>query len=1229
MYALHKEHNYTRAVELLEMAVLADPQNGEYHQLLGAAAVMNESDPNKAQIHLRAALDILGWNNDYIVANYIESLRAAGMLKEARKAAARGIQHHPRSVQVLFNSAKTFVEARRMNDAYQLFRRINAIEPSLERAWLEGADMLLNTDYVADSLRDETIEAHPTSAVIVYLYGAHLHKLGRVDEALRLYHKSRELRPRYIPALANIGAAYQQLGEVEAAAHVYEQLLPHMPRDAGLLNNYGSCLGVMGRRDEEQFWLLEAYKLDPTFESVNINLAGLYQDEGSLMKARMHLTQAEAASRSASLLGLRKATLMSPVHCSWQHAAFERERSELEIHRMLSSDGDGELIVEKIPVDSALDRIHFYIVYQGLNDRYMQELIAQSYRCFISGLSTVNKLISANIEAQDSVRRSGTETVHRTRIGFMSKFFGLFEPHGLLLDGIMQYLPRESFEVWALPVTRTDGKPLAHTIADAADHTVSVPLTHVVATRVLSELELDILIYADTLSEPISHFLQVAFWGNPITSGSRQIDYFVSSVGMEHPYRCRMRYQGQSISTNDDPYTEQVVMLEGQGIWYYPPISALEDVERTGWDLVKSRQFRKQLQSATAMSRWEVGLQEDWFVFLCPQSVFKMHPLFDEVMLSTLVGNRAHLLVTAARRESWSRVYRRRFAETIATLFSSERFTALLRLADVLLHPFPFDGSKTSADSIYAERPFVTLPSEYLRGRMGVQFMRTMNIPELVARNRSHYIQIARALVSESSGHYNPFYQSVKSKIIANKHLIWSDMEVPYEWTRFLLRVAPGHSSHKLAMLSFTEFLNKQNKVDIKAELLLKETRDANRREFDASFGDERWLLEEGVAVLQTHVIRAGAGADAEYTEPRIFHDWRSSVIAKQQHQQQPFRSLDWLQSLDLSDEKWLLVSFEEKTEAETEMQQEQLLEQELATMYELINEKRVAAAKTVGQSLYWRYLSKIESESAASEDAFKIAKFLANYGCILYLQGDHKQGNEVCSRAHKLQPKPLSLMCIGVTAMYLSSEPGARIAFHKQQAVSSLAQLYSENGDSMAELGVFAVSKENLESTYMTALQKNDQLDECSELLSSILYGEDSNLSPEALMVMTMVSSIEWSQSSLAALQSLAHLLLRSRIISSKDISIFAEMHWPIADDATLVSQTSFLWEESKRLQNMHSHLLNPAITLYTLYNRENTRRINFQLAAQVAQQVGMLLWTTMIIIMVTVVMVMVMVMV
>ena len=97
-----------------------------------------------------------------------------------------------------------------------------------------------------------------------------------------------------------------------------------------------------------------------------------------------------------------------------------------------------------------------------------------------------------------------------------------------------------------------------------------------------------------------------------------------------------------------------------------------------------------------------------------------------------------HLYLTGGNRASWTRTYTHRLqaavkaqcSTSVSTAesckkglldrihmierVSSEKFVALLALADAVLHPFPFDGSKTSADCIQAGRPYVTLPTEYV-----------------------------------------------------------------------------------------------------------------------------------------------------------------------------------------------------------------------------------------------------------------------------------------------------------------------------------------------------------------------------------------------------------------------------------------------------------------------------------------------------------------------------------
>jgi hypothetical protein len=82
----------------------------------------------------------------------------------------------------------------------------------------------------------------------------------------------------------------------------------------------------------------------------------------------------------------------------------------------------------------------------------------------------------------------------------------------------------------------------------------------------------------------------------------------------------------------------------------------------------------------------------------------------------------------------------------------SDAYFSLLSCADVLLHPFPFDGSKTAADGVAIALPMVTLPTNQLRGRMGYALYRTLGLHgELVARDDDHYVALAVRLATEEA----------------------------------------------------------------------------------------------------------------------------------------------------------------------------------------------------------------------------------------------------------------------------------------------------------------------------------------------------------------------------------------------------------------------------------------------------------------------------------------------
>jgi protein O-GlcNAc transferase len=210
--------------------------------------------------------------------------------------------------------------------------------------------------------------------------------------------------------------------------------------------------------------------------------------------------------------------------------------------------------------------------------------------------------------------------------------------------------------------------------------------------QILQQAALDELIFADQLSEPQSfgYNLGRLFWGNPITSGHIDTaDYFYSADVME-------------TASGQFHYTEQLVRPDGQGIWYkpipLPPQHMLYDRSR-------------------------FGLNASSVVYACLQSNFKLHASFDGVLRDILLSvNNSVLMMVEDRRVSWTESLKNRLYGVLGSGLwdrvlwyprapNSDMFLSMLSVADVVLHPFPFDGSKTSADAIALGVPYVTWPS--------------------------------------------------------------------------------------------------------------------------------------------------------------------------------------------------------------------------------------------------------------------------------------------------------------------------------------------------------------------------------------------------------------------------------------------------------------------------------------------------------------------------------------
>lgn len=760
----------------------------------------------------------------------------------------RAITSFPENFQILLYSGIVHRSSGNIDISIELFKNAINSDSTQSLAWRHFAEALIELKSFEEAIQslNRAISKFPNNPDFYFLLGCAYHHMNNFDIALQHYDKAKDLSHRQNTSTddidMNVAALYQMLGLNNEALDLYHQLYITRSKDEGFLNNYGTLLISMNQGEEGVHMLQQSLAINPKFENALINLGSFYQDEGYLNNASQVFGQAMQVSAQKDLIKFRIVLLLHPVSTSWEDMLSERSSVTLAVTQMLEERKKERNTVATYSAvhTSFFDRIHFFVVYHGLNDRPLQELIARCYNSLFNDLSTISPYASPSLatlhggageRVESSPAPKNTPHIQKIRIGFLSKFFGIFEPHGMLLDGVLKYLPRHYFEVYLLPITRADPKILSPILQEAADHILDISLSLSHAVGAVSSLKLDILVFADTLSEPMTHFMaharmasvQVAFWGNPVTSGSLQMDYFVSSDTMEHPYQTRL-------SPTDLAYTEQLVLMPGQGIWYYPP------------DAFTSKNAEVELSNA--YTREMFSLAQDWFVFMCPQSVFKMHPSFDYVITEILRRNpQSRLVITTGRKTTWTDAYLTRLGNVAGDIsdriiaisrVSADKFLDAIKIADVILHPFPFDGSRTAADALAVGIPFVTLPTEYLRGRMGMSLLRTMNISELVARNLSEYIDISTRLCQDKV-----FLRAIKARVEEKSHLIWEDMHVPFSWAQFLTTVSGG------ASLTWEQFLDTtdRNKTH---EISLSQTRRDNQASFDATWGQETWLLDSG-----------------------------------------------------------------------------------------------------------------------------------------------------------------------------------------------------------------------------------------------------------------------------------------------------------------------------------------------------------------------------------------------
>ncbi len=689
---------------------------------------------------------------------------------------------------------------------------------------------------------ERALTLDPGSALVQYAMAELHEKDGATEAAIGCLERAVALKPDFVAAYHQLGILRGEAGDTFAAAAAFGRVVSLDPGNARGYNNLGNALRTLGRFDEAAWAFERAVTLKPDYALAIANLvvhardmgdsaraeklardglaragskppralvvllAGMLRERGALDEAEPLYEEAIALAADASagewfnlgrVYAERDETERARTAYRHAHAAdrgdlrgaigsrlalpmIYADAAELEAARGAYTQGlealhaDVERLVAGLTSAQVLDGLrwtNFFLAYQGRDDRGLQAKYAAFLQRALAiaapqwqtlDAAAMPRTRAADATRTDSSQRpiSASSKSARLKVGFASAFFHTGTA-GRYFRSWVTDLPREGFEIHVYHLYPGLDE-IATEVKARADHFTQFGGGRVrpsIVAPVIRDDALDVLIYPELGMDFTSFALaalrlapcQLAGWGHPVTSGHPTIDGFVTCADMEP-------------ADADSHYTEPLISLPGIGTCY------------------------RSLALPDPGARAKFGLPDGVPLFLCPQSLFKVHPDNDELFAEVLAANPDALLVMFdGRHPRVSGIFVRRMTRALdARGVAAERLRILapvphddyLRvnlLCDAMLDTLHWSGGNTSLDALACGLPVVTLPGAFMRGRQSHAMLRIVGVPELVASDRAGYVTIASRLARDPA-----WRSALAARIRDSRHLLF-DTKAPIE----------------------------------------------------------------------------------------------------------------------------------------------------------------------------------------------------------------------------------------------------------------------------------------------------------------------------------------------------------------------------------------------------------------------------------------------------------------
>ncbi len=683
------------------------------------------------------------WNNRGTIHNIIK--RYDDAIIDFNKA----ISLQPNFSAAYFNKGKSLAVLKRYDEAIAAFAKALSLKPDLAEAWLGRGNVFFEL-----KRHDEAIAAYDRAlAIKPDLEGAWLGR-GNVlfyrkhyDEAFASYDKVRSLKAELIDVWLGCGNALFDLKRYDQAIAAYDKALAIKPDLEGAWLGRGNVLFERKRHDEAIAAYDRALAIKPDLE-------GAWLGRGNVLFERKHYDEAFASYDKAILLkpdlfGADASRLYVKMYlCDWNNY-------DAECEHLISSIRNGNVITPPFALLALPSSCDDQLQYSKL---WIKNRYPPSHK---------------------PIWQSERYNHDRIRVAYVSADFRQ-HPVSSLIAGMFECHNKSRFDVTAISLGRDDNSELRQRLKSSFENFIDAKtLGDEQIANLVRSSEIDILIdllgFTTKSRTDIFAFrpapIQVNYLGYPGTMGANYIDYIIGDPTVI-PDDCRKFY------------SEKIVTL--------PNTYQVND--------------RKRGISDKAITRSDVGLPSNGFVFCCFNNNYKITPrVFNSWMRILRQVEGSLLWLLEANVSAASNLEKEAVAQGVNTdrlVFAKPmpppEHLARHRLADLFLDTLPYNAHTTASDALWAGLPVLTCLGETFAGRVAASLLNAVRLPELITTTLEAYEKMAIDLATHPEK-----MAAIKRKLTENRlttplfdtELFTTHIEAAYTmmYERYQADLLPNH----------------------------------------------------------------------------------------------------------------------------------------------------------------------------------------------------------------------------------------------------------------------------------------------------------------------------------------------------------------------------------------------------------------------------------------------------